>query len=226
MIIKKYETSLYVIVSISLLRSFDLIFSSGRSRNVFTIALHHFLMMPVPYIHALLCILWFNVNTLCPLLLLCLHATLKWWQHALNRFHSHNEACYEEVIGHSMSQKSPNTKLKGTGKHFFSVKRKFQFAVPSDSIGLLSSQVGGLAQYLHIRYFLVNCVCVCNKHHTVFNGAACFIVEYYFRAHSHEAVNPLKPKLAYIIFKNSIRTSKWTPHFTVTKVTGQCCLRK
>jgi hypothetical protein len=30
--------------------------------------------------------------------------------------------------------------------------------------------------------------------------------------------NPLKPKLVYIIFKNSVRTSKGTPHFTVTKI--------
>jgi hypothetical protein len=30
--------------------------------------------------------------------------------------------------------------------------------------------------------------------------------------------NPLKPKLVYIIFKNSVRTSKRTPHFTITKI--------
>jgi hypothetical protein len=32
------------------------------------------------------------------------------------------------------------------------------------------------------------------------------------------AINPLKPKLAYIIFKNSVRTAKKTPHFTITKI--------
>jgi hypothetical protein len=31
-------------------------------------------------------------------------------------------------------------------------------------------------------------------------------------------LNPLKTKLAYILFKNSVRTSKRTPHFTITKV--------
>jgi hypothetical protein len=29
--------------------------------------------------------------------------------------------------------------------------------------------------------------------------------------------NPLKTKLVYILFKNSIRTSKRTPNFTITK---------
>jgi hypothetical protein len=28
----------------------------------------------------------------------------------------------------------------------------------------------------------------------------------------------LKPKLVYILFKNSVRTSKRTPHFTITKI--------
>jgi hypothetical protein len=31
-------------------------------------------------------------------------------------------------------------------------------------------------------------------------------------------VKPLKPKLVKIIFKNSVRTSKRTPHFTITKI--------
>jgi hypothetical protein len=31
-------------------------------------------------------------------------------------------------------------------------------------------------------------------------------------------VNILKPKLVYIIFKNSVRTAKKTQHFTITKV--------
>jgi hypothetical protein len=31
-------------------------------------------------------------------------------------------------------------------------------------------------------------------------------------------LNPLKTKLAYILFKNSVCTSKRTPHFTITKV--------
>jgi hypothetical protein len=30
--------------------------------------------------------------------------------------------------------------------------------------------------------------------------------------------NPLKPKLVQIIFKNSVRTAKKTPHFTITKI--------
>jgi hypothetical protein len=31
-------------------------------------------------------------------------------------------------------------------------------------------------------------------------------------------VNPLKPKLVEIIYKNSVRTSKKTRHFTITKI--------
>jgi hypothetical protein len=31
-------------------------------------------------------------------------------------------------------------------------------------------------------------------------------------------VNPLKPKLVYILFKNAVRTSKRTLHFTITKI--------
>jgi hypothetical protein len=31
-------------------------------------------------------------------------------------------------------------------------------------------------------------------------------------------MNPLKPKFAKIIFKSSVRTSKKTPHFTITKI--------
>jgi hypothetical protein len=31
-------------------------------------------------------------------------------------------------------------------------------------------------------------------------------------------VKPLKPKLAYMLFKNSVLTSKRTPHFTITKI--------
>jgi len=30
-------------------------------------------------------------------------------------------------------------------------------------------------------------------------------------------INPLKPTLLFIIFKNSVRTSKRTQHFTITK---------
>jgi hypothetical protein len=29
---------------------------------------------------------------------------------------------------------------------------------------------------------------------------------------------PLKPKLVYILFKDSVRTSKRTPYFTITKI--------
>jgi len=32
------------------------------------------------------------------------------------------------------------------------------------------------------------------------------------------SINPLKPKLVYILFKNPVRTSKRTPHFTITKI--------
>jgi hypothetical protein len=31
-------------------------------------------------------------------------------------------------------------------------------------------------------------------------------------------VNPLKPKLVEIVFKNSVRTAKKTLHFTITKI--------
>jgi hypothetical protein len=31
-------------------------------------------------------------------------------------------------------------------------------------------------------------------------------------------INPLKPKLVLIIFKNSVRTAKKTQHFTITKI--------
>jgi hypothetical protein len=31
-------------------------------------------------------------------------------------------------------------------------------------------------------------------------------------------VNPLKTKLVYILFKNPVRTSKRTPHFTITEI--------
>jgi hypothetical protein len=29
---------------------------------------------------------------------------------------------------------------------------------------------------------------------------------------------PLKPKVVYVLFKNSVRTSKRTPHFTITRI--------
>jgi hypothetical protein len=32
------------------------------------------------------------------------------------------------------------------------------------------------------------------------------------------SINPLKPKLVYILFKNPVRTSKRTPHLTITKI--------
>jgi hypothetical protein len=31
-------------------------------------------------------------------------------------------------------------------------------------------------------------------------------------------INPLKPKLVFVLFMNSVRTSKRTPHFTITKI--------
>jgi hypothetical protein len=69
---------------------------------------------------------------------------------------------------YGMFQKSPNPKSEG--KYFVSVIEKFQFSVPSGNTGLLSfQQVDGLT--LCIRCSLVNCLC--NKHHAVFNNAAC-----------------------------------------------------
>jgi hypothetical protein len=38
------------------------------------------------------------------------------------------------------------------------------------------------------------------------------------RINSHQFLNSLKPKLVYIIFKNSVRTSKRTQHFTITRI--------
>jgi hypothetical protein len=35
---------------------------------------------------------------------------------------------------------------------------------------------------------------------------------------SNITINPLKPKLVKTVFKNSVRTSKRTPHFTITKI--------
>jgi hypothetical protein len=32
------------------------------------------------------------------------------------------------------------------------------------------------------------------------------------------AINPLKPQLVYIIFRNSVRTSKRSQHLTITKI--------
>jgi hypothetical protein len=39
-------------------------------------------------------------------------------------------------------------------------------------------------------------------------------------------VFPLKPKLMQIIFKNSVRTSKRTPHFTITKINWLMLLKE
>jgi hypothetical protein len=33
-----------------------------------------------------------------------------------------------------------------------------------------------------------------------------------------DKLNPLKPKLIQMIFKNSVRTTKKTQHFTITKI--------
>jgi hypothetical protein len=33
-----------------------------------------------------------------------------------------------------------------------------------------------------------------------------------------DPLNPMKPKHVLMIFKNSVRTSKRTPHFTITKI--------
>jgi hypothetical protein len=40
----------------------------------------------------------------------------------------------------------------------------------------------------------------------------------YWYAYITFALNPLKPKLVEIIFKDSVRTAKKTPHFAVTKI--------
>jgi len=42
-------------------------------------------------------------------------------------------------------------------------------------------------------------------------GVACWRVSY-------DSQNPLKTKLVDILFRNSVRTSKRTPHFTITKI--------
>jgi hypothetical protein len=39
-----------------------------------------------------------------------------------------------------------------------------------------------------------------------------------FNRYVQSVINPLKPKLAKIIFKNSVRTAKKTQHFTITKI--------
>jgi hypothetical protein len=42
---------------------------------------------------------------------------------------------------------------------------------------------------------------------------------YWHEKHLHSTViDPLKPKLVKIIFKNSVRTAKKTQHFTITKI--------
>jgi hypothetical protein len=35
---------------------------------------------------------------------------------------------------------------------------------------------------------------------------------------AQSCINPLKPKLVCILFKNSVRTSKRTPHLTITNI--------
>jgi hypothetical protein len=46
-----------------------------------------------------------------------------------------------------------------------------------------------------------------------------FIFGYYtLRSHQSSVLNPLKPKLVKIIFKNSVRTANKTQHFTITKI--------
>jgi hypothetical protein len=39
-------------------------------------------------------------------------------------------------------------------------------------------------------------------------------------------INPLKPKLVEIVFKNLVRTSKRTPHFTITKINWLTLFKK
>jgi hypothetical protein len=48
------------------------------------------------------------------------------------------------------------------------------------------------------------------KHFNVF-GAPCFL-------HETITINPLKPMPVFILFKEIVRTSKKTPHFTITKM--------
>jgi hypothetical protein len=35
---------------------------------------------------------------------------------------------------------------------------------------------------------------------------------------TRELINPLKPELVWTVYKNSVRTSKRTPYFTITKI--------
>jgi hypothetical protein len=49
-----------------------------------------------------------------------------------------------------------------------------------------------------------------------------YVIEIYFLT---SRFNSLKQKFIQIIFKNSVRTSKRTPHFTITKTFGQTCLK-
>jgi hypothetical protein len=48
------------------------------------------------------------------------------------------------------------------------------------------------------------------------------ILKYFRQMH----FNPLNPKLTEIIFKNSVRTAKKTPHFTITKINWLTLFKK
>jgi hypothetical protein len=83
-------------------------------------------------------------------------------------------------------QKSRNQRFKG--KYFCLCHREIQFPLPRGNIGHLSLQVRGLKQYF-FRTRRSSANCLCNKHHTVFNHAACvFVVQHYFRKQPYEAV--------------------------------------
>jgi hypothetical protein len=70
-----------------------------------------------------------------------------------------------------VSQKSRNPKHKG--KYFVGLILKFQFVVSSDNTVTPTSRWFD-AQFICIHWSLVNCLC--NKHHAVFNNAACLLL--------------------------------------------------
>jgi hypothetical protein len=110
-------------------------------------------------------------------------------QTALNTYTS---TLYQYDLGHcpfseiyliyGMSQKSHNPNFKG--KYFVSGIGKFQFAIPGANTGLMSlQQVSGLTFFIFVALSQL-----CNKHHAIFNSAACVIVERCSQTQSYEAV--------------------------------------
>jgi hypothetical protein len=58
------------------------------------------------------------------------------------------------------------------------------------------------------------------KHEETCNFTCCFVLVLNLVPHGkgRKQVNPLKPTLMFVIFKNSARSSKRTQHFTITKI--------